>query len=300
MSQTAPATPVSYMERTRLYYRALGYETDYVWAHNEEVPFARPVKPNRQLAVALATTAGPPDRSNRDAQNRKEVWSSEVAKPPVSFDTDVAWDKESTHTDDRETFLPIDAVNRLVADGTLGKLSARFHCIPTEYSHRKTKEHDAPELLRRLREDKVDAAILVALCPVCHQSMSLVARHLEANGVPTVVVGSALDVVEHCGVPRFLFSDFPLGNPCGHPWNKDMQTQTMRLALSLLQTATAPRTTARTPFDWKPDPEWRDRYARVRPEDREKLFAMGDERRKARGQPPRLVAKGDGYSHRRD
>ena len=51
--------------------------------------------------------------------------------------------------------------------------------------------------------------------------MSLVARHLEANGLPTVIVGSALDVVEYCGVPRFLFTDFPLGNPCGLPWNRD-------------------------------------------------------------------------------
>ena len=53
--------------------------------------------------------------------------------------------------------------------------------------------------------------------------MSLVARHLEANGLPTVIIGSALDIVEHCGVPRFLFTDFPLGNPCGHPWRRDMQ-----------------------------------------------------------------------------
>lgn len=114
--------------------------------------------------------------------------------------------------------------------------------------------------------------------------MSLVARHLEANGIPTVVVGSARDIVEHCGVPRFLFSDFPLGNPCGHPWNPDMQTAIVRRALSLLETATAPRTTARAPFEWKPDPEWRERYNRVRPKDRERLLAAGVARRERRKQ----------------
>jgi len=41
------------------------------------------------------------------------------------------------------------------------------------------------------------------------RTVSLVARYLEANGLPTVIVGSALDIVEHCGVPRFLFTDFP-------------------------------------------------------------------------------------------
>jgi D-proline reductase (dithiol) PrdB len=273
--------PVAYMERTRIYYRALGYDNDYVWAHNQDVPFARRTKPNCASTIGLVTTAGPPDRSNRDARNRKQVWSGEVASPPSSFDTDVAWDKESTHVDDRESFLPIDSMNRMVADGTIGALAPRFHGAPTEYSQRKTKEHDAPEILRRLEEDKVDAAILAALCPVCHQTLSLVARHLEANGIASVLIGSAKDVVEHCGVPRFVFSDFPLGNPCGHPWNAEMQTSIVRLALSLLETATRPRTTVRAPFDWKPDPEWRERYGRVRPEDRERLLALGDARRKA-------------------
>jgi hypothetical protein len=110
----------------------------------------------------------------------------------------------------------------------------------------------------------------------------LVARHLEANDMPTVIIGSAKDIVEHCGVPRFIFSDFPLGNPCGHPWNANMQTATVRLALSLLDTATGPRTTVQSPFEWKDDPGWRERYNRVRPEDRDRLLALGEARRKAR------------------
>ena len=118
--------------------------------------------------------------------------------------------------------------------------------------------------------------------------MSLAARHFEANGVPTVVVGSARDIVEHCGVPRFVFSDFPLGNPCGHQWDREMQAATLRLALDMLEGATGPRTTVASPFAWKhEDPGWRDRYNRVRPEDRERLLAIGDERRRRRGQPRR-------------
>ncbi|HET8997862.1 MAG TPA: hypothetical protein VFN42_14430 [Acetobacteraceae bacterium] len=102
-----------------------------------------------------------------------------------------------------------------------------------------------------------------------------------------MIIGSALDIVEHCGVPRFVFSDFPLGNPCGHPWNPAMQTETLRLALQLLETATGPRTTLRSPFAWKAeDPGWRERYNRIRPEDREKLLALGDARRRRFGQAP--------------
>lgn len=115
--------------------------------------------------------------------------------------------------------------------------------------------------------------------------MSLVSRYLEERGIPTVVIGSAKDIVEHCGVSRFVFTDFPLGNPCGHPWNPDMQTSIVRLALSLLESATCPRTTVRAPFDWKPDPDWRLRYNLIRPEDRERLLAIGEARRESRQRP---------------
>ena len=163
MQEQDPGSPVPYMERTRAYYRALGYSNDYVWAHHADVPFARPAKPASAMRLALICTAGPGDRSNRDERNRKQVWSGLVASPPERFDTDVAWDRESTHTDDRESFLPIDAAQRLVADGVLGALAQRFHTAPTEYSQQKTTQHDAPEILRRLWEDEVDAAILTAL-----------------------------------------------------------------------------------------------------------------------------------------
>jgi hypothetical protein len=119
--------------------------------------------------------------------------------------------------------------------------------------------------------------------------VSLVARYLEEYGIPTVLIGSARDIVEHCGVPRFLYSDFPLGNPCGHPWDREMQTETVRLGLSLLESAAAPRTTVRSPFAWKDDPGWRARYNRIDPADREKLLAIGDARRAKRGQAPRTA-----------
>ena len=109
--------------------------------------------------------------------------------------------------------------------------------------------------------------------------MSLVARHLEANDIPTVILGSARDIVEHCGVPRFLFTDFPLGNPCGKPWDVEMQRRIVGLGLDLLESAILPRTTVQTPFIWDEDPSWRERYARVDPAKVEKIRRAGQARR---------------------
>ena len=155
---------VPYMERTRNYYRALGYETDYVWAQFAEVPFARLATPLGEARIAVVTTAGPPQRDNLDAAGRKLVWSGKVAPPPPGLVTDnLAWDKESTHTNDRESYLPIEAADALAREGLFAGLAPRFHGVPTEYSHRKTSEQDAPQVLARLREDRADAALLCAL-----------------------------------------------------------------------------------------------------------------------------------------
>jgi D-proline reductase (dithiol) PrdB len=114
---------------------------------------------------------------------------------------------------------------------------------------------------------------------VCHQTVSLVARHLEENGIATVIIGSARDIVEESGVPRFLFTDFPLGNPCGMPNDAGMQHAIVGSALELLVRAWAPRTTVQAPFAW-PDDSWRHDFMQVNDDNREELARAGEERRR--------------------
>lgn len=105
---------------------------------------------------------------------------------------------------------------------------------------------------------------------MCHQTVSLAARHLEDNGIATLVMGCAKDIVEYCGVPRFLFSDFPLGNAAGRPHDRPSQDSTLELALRVLETAPAPRTTVQSPLRWSADPSWKRDYsdvARLTPEE---------------------------------
>jgi hypothetical protein len=100
--------------------------------------------------------------------------------------------------------------------------------------------------------------------------VSLAARHLEENGVATVVMGCAKDIVEYCGVPRFVFSDFPLGNAAGRPNDPESQTFTLELALRVLEAAPAARTTVQSPLRWSADPAWKLDYsniARLSPEE---------------------------------
>ena len=156
----ADEEPVRYMERTRDYYRALGYSKDYVWAHHDDAPFVRLGKPLSDARIGLITTASPTDFKG----GIKQLWSGAVSPPPAMLNTAyLSWDKESTNTDDRGSYLPIEVVSELVAEGVVGGLAARFHGVPTDYSQRNTLEQDAPQVLARLRDDGADAALL---CPL--------------------------------------------------------------------------------------------------------------------------------------
>jgi len=100
--------------------------------------------------------------------------------------------------------------------------------------------------------------------------VSLAARHLEANGIPTVIMGCAKDIVEYVGAPRFLFSDFPLGNPAGRRNDSESQAFTLELALRVLGTAPAPRTTVQSPLRWSDNADWKldfSNIARLSPEE---------------------------------
>jgi hypothetical protein len=188
------------------------------------------------------------------------VYSGETTKAHDLRIAHVSYDRVHTSAEDSGAWFPLPQLLRLRDEGSIGAVGPRFHGAPTNRSHRVTIEVDAPEILRRCREDAADAAILVPNCPICHQTCSLVARHLEANGVATVVMGCAKDIVEHVGAPRFLFSDFPLGNSAGKPHDAVAQALTLQLALRLLESAPGSRTTVQSPLRWSDDPSWKVDY----------------------------------------
>jgi D-proline reductase (dithiol) PrdB len=106
--------------------------------------------------------------------------------------------------------------------------------------------------------------------------VSLAARMLEENGIATLVMGCAKDIVEYVGVPRFLFSDFPLGNAAGRPNDAASQAFTLDLALRVLEQAPAPRTTVQSPLRWSASPDWKLDYCNI-----ERLSADEIRRRRA-------------------
>ena len=279
MSDRACEAPIPYLARIRTYYQALGYGAPYEWARYADVPFQPLKRPLASCRVALVTTAAPyrPDVGDQGpgAPYNAAAKFFTVYSGDTSVDHDlriahVAIDRQHTTAEDIGTYFPLRALRAAAASGRIGALTPRFHGMPTNRSQRVTLDVDCPEIVARCKADGADVAILVPNCPVCHQSVTLAARMLEQNGIATVVMGCAKDIVEHVGAPRLLFSDFPLGNAAGRPNDPESQDATLEHALRVLEQATAPRTTVQSPLVWSADPAWKLDYCnieRLTPED---------------------------------
>ena len=287
--------PVPYMYRTRTYYQALGYERPYRWAQYIDVPFTPLTKPLSECRVAMLTTAAQyqPDKGDQgpgapynSAAKFYKVYSLPTDIEPDLRISHVGIDRIHTTATDMNSWIPLRQLHRAAQAGRIGDVGPRLHGVPTNRSHKTTIEQDCPDIVARLREDGADVAVLLANCPVCHQSISMTARYIEDHGIPTVVMGCAKDIVEHCGVPRFLFSDFPLGNAAGKPHDVESQAATLDMALDVLETATGPRTTRQSPIRWSDDPDWKLDFSNV-----ERIPAEELERRREEFNRQKEIAK---------
>jgi D-proline reductase (dithiol) PrdB len=162
--------PIRYIDRSRAYYLALGYDNPYRWAHNSDVPFAALTKPVTCSRVGLITTAAPfkPDAGDQGpsapynaAAKFTEVYSMPIDPQPDLRISHVGYDRKHTSAEDINSYFPLQRLKEAAASGRIGELNSRFYAVPTLRSQRLTTERDAPRILDLCREDGIDAAILV-------------------------------------------------------------------------------------------------------------------------------------------
>jgi D-proline reductase (dithiol) PrdB len=158
---------VRYIDKTREYYRGEGYERPYEWAHFEDIPFARLDRPLSGCRVGLVTTsemALVDETGIWDDNPGCEVYGLPTATPiDRLYSKKESYDRYATTLDDVDSYLPLTRLRECVTAGRIGSLAPRFQVIYSQYSQRKTMTVDAPAILRQMREDGVDVAVVTAV-----------------------------------------------------------------------------------------------------------------------------------------
>ena len=159
---------VRYIDKTREYYAGEGYAKPYQWAHFEDIPFTPLPRPLGGCRLGLVTTSemailGEPGVWDEDDPAR-DVYALPTSTPADRLYTrKEAFDRYETTLDDVESYLPIQRLREHADKGRVRDLAPRFQVVYSQYSQRKTLTVDGPEILRQMREDRVDVAVLTAV-----------------------------------------------------------------------------------------------------------------------------------------
>ena len=229
------------------YYAALGYGAPYQWAHYAQVPFQPLGKPLSAMPHraghhrgALPAGQGRPGSGRalqRGGQVLHRLFRRHGAGPRPAH---LARRHRPHAHDGRGPRQLLPARPRCAAPAQRRpdrrrSPRASTACPPTAAIAPRSRS-TAARWSRAARPTASTPPCSVPNCPVCHQSVSLAARALEESGIATVVMGCAKDIVEHVGVPRFLFSDFPLGNAAGRPHDARRRPRRWTSRLRVLET----------------------------------------------------------------
>ncbi|MEZ5907831.1 MAG: hypothetical protein R3D31_03435 [Hyphomicrobiaceae bacterium] len=285
--ETSPEGPIEYIRLTRERYQRHGY-AEYRWVANPEASaLVVPNKPLSESRVAVVVSGGAyvagqvAFHYKDDSSLRAIPKSVEVGQLRFSHVSEHFLDNARL---DPNCLVPVGALARLEQEGIVGEvIDPVLSCMGGIYSQRRVGEELIPAIAEAVARGRADAVLLVPMCPICHQTMSVLARHLERTGLPTVCIVSAYDIVASANPPRAVFVDYPLGHTAGRPHDMQDQYDIVRRALEALHGVTRPGTIIDLGRRWDRDPDWK---AKTRAE-------VEQDRRGARDTTPRYQLPAD-------
>ena len=213
----------------------------YPFVKNRRAPFTPARRALPMLNLALISSAGayidgtPPfdtSAAGGDASFREipiEVEQSDLRFAARGYDPTAV-------QKDANAELPVERLLEFEKNGIIGQLNPVFwsFCgfIPNAGM---LVDELMPKLIDRIRRYEVQAALLVPASVLCHQSVGLVARALELEGVPTMTLAVVKDVVESVRPPRVALYDGEPGTVSGLPDYPEHQRRILDEALRLIE-----------------------------------------------------------------
>ncbi len=232
-------------------------DPDFEFSSPGEIPWCPPPAEITKVPVALVTTAGLHLKGDKpfDTENRFGDTSFRViptGTPPSALDLKAPYVDQRHIPLDPEVALPLRALANLHKEGACGPPAARHASfsggIVRPFPGLK---ESAASLAAVFQGDGVGAVILLPSCPLCVQTVCLLARDLEARRIPTVCITLVPELTRIVGAPRSLALRFPFGAPCGDPGNRSLHGAVLREALESLGDRGEPATIRASGLTWR-------------------------------------------------
>ena len=219
------------------YSRWNGDLKSYHFVFNKRSPFtpARRALPLLNLALISSAGAFIDGTEGFDAKARggdlswREV-PIEVGLTDLQF-TARGYDPAAVR-EDLNSQVPIERLLDYQANAVIGQLNpvwwSLMGYIPDAAG---LVETTVPQIIERLKRYEVQAALIVPASRLCHQSCGLLARGVEAAGIPTMMLAVERTIADSVHAPRVGFYDGAFGSVSGLPNFKQHQLRILDEAL---------------------------------------------------------------------
>jgi D-proline reductase (dithiol) PrdB len=218
----------------------------YPFVKNRRAPFTPVRRALPMLNLALISSAGAyidgtspfdTDSPGGDLSFREipvEVEAGDLRVSPRGYDA-------AAVLSDMNSEIPVERLVEFERNRVIGQLNPVFWSylgfIPDAA---KLVDELTPKLVDRLLRYEVQAALLIPASRLCHQSQGLVARAIEAAGIPTMTLAVVKDVVTNVRPPRTALYDGEFGSVAGKPNWPEHQRRILDESLRLIESFDQP------------------------------------------------------------
>ena len=236
-------------------------DPDFDFLNPGPIPWFAPRRPASRSSVALLTTASlhlkgdVPFRAFEDRFGDTSYRTIPLSAKPEELDLDAPYVDRRHISSDPEVALPLRALEALHRDGLVGPPAPRHASVSGGLVRPYPGLSETSERLAEMfLEDGVDAVLLLPSCPLCVQTVCLLAREFEGRGIATVCLTLVPELSRIVGAPRTLSVRFRFGAPCGDSGNAPVHRAVLQEMLALLDEATEAGAFRDSGLQWKRAP----------------------------------------------
>jgi D-proline reductase (dithiol) PrdB len=214
---------------------------DYPFVENKRAPFTPARRALPMLNLALISSAGGYIEGTQPFDTKVSGGDTSFREIPIEVESEDilfaarGYDPQAVRQD-MNSQVPIARLFEFENNGIIGQLNPvwwSFNGFIPDAA--RLADELLPKLIERVKRYEVQAALLIPASRLCHQSIALVARALEQEGVPTIMLAVEKYVLERVRPPRAGFYKGEFGSVAGRPLWPEHQRRVLDEALRWLE-----------------------------------------------------------------
>lgn len=218
----------------------------YPFVQNVHAPFTPLKRALPMLNLGLISSAGafidgtdPFDVASKDGDLSYREIPIEVEAVDIKYAAK-GYDPAAVQQD-RNVQIPLDRLMEYQANAVIGGLNSVWWSISSHIPNaRRVAEELGPEIAARLHRYDVKVALLIPASRLCHQTLGIVARAIEASGIPTMMISVSPKFTDLVRPPRTAYYNGDLGSVAGKPNFPEYQLRILDEAIRWTETFDQP------------------------------------------------------------